>query len=295
VTNGVSVVMPTYGRGAVAAETIAALRDIERPPCELEILVVDDGSSDADVALVEQALRGIPGARLLRQQNGGPAKARNAGFRASAGELVVFLDDDCSPAPDWLVQLIAPFAEGDEKLGAVGGRVLPAKPRNWVQRFCSAIEYATGEQPVFENASTQNSCYRRSVLEETGAFDEGFRHPGGDDPDLSTRAVGAGFRLHYAPDAVVYHDELSTYDSFVRHMYHRGLGEARMGRKYGRRRRVVARLVLAPVFLGKIAIVGWRRTAPKGRLGIRVAWATLEQFGYVAFLAGSAVGLMRER
>jgi GT2 family glycosyltransferase len=291
----VSVVMPTYDRGEIAARTIAALRRVEPPAEGLEVIVVDDGSPVADVAAVEHALAGMPNAQLIQQENGGPAKARNTGFRASAGELVVFLDDDCAPAERWLAHLIEPFATGDPTLGAVGGRVLPAPPQNWVQRFCSAIEYATGEQPVFENASTQNSCYRRSVLEQVGAFDEGFRHPGGDDPDLSTRAVRGGFRLEYAPEAVVYHDELRTYRSFVRHMYHRGLGEARLGRKHGRRARVAARIALAPAFLAKIAVIGWRRTEPKGGRGIRIVWAVLEQIGYVAFLTGSAQGLLRER
>jgi GT2 family glycosyltransferase len=290
-----SIIVPSYQRGRVAAQTIAALAAIDEPVGGFEVVVIDDGSAPEHVAELERAVQQHGRFRLLRRANGGPSAARNTGIGATGGEFVVFLDDDCAPRPDWLVTLVRPFDGGDPGLGAVGGRVAPAPPRNWVQRFCAAIEYATGEQPVFENASTQNACYRRSVLVEVGAFDEGFRHPGGDDPDLSKRALRAGYRLAYVPDAVVYHHELETYGDFLRHMYHRGLGEARIGRKFGRRRRVATRLALWPGFLVKIAVRGWRRTSPKGPMRVRILWALLEQTGYLAFLAGTAVGLWRTR
>src|SRR6202023_1476449 len=136
VVQRVSLVMPTYSRGEIAAHTISALREVEAPLNGLEVIVVDDGSSDSDVAVLERALADMPNARLLRQANGGPAKARNTGIRASEGALIVFLDDDCAPAEGWLTHLLEPFASGDATLAAVGGRVLPASPQNWVQRFC---------------------------------------------------------------------------------------------------------------------------------------------------------------
>jgi GT2 family glycosyltransferase len=289
----VSVVVPSYNRPELAERVLAALAEVVEPEGGFDGVIVDDGSRPAEA----EQLAGVAeraGVLVVRRPNGGPSAARNSGIDATTGELVVFLDDDCAPERDWLVRLVEPFGADDPTLGAVGGRVRPAPPTNWAQKFCSAIEYATGEQPTFENASTQNACYRRSVLAEVGGFDEGFRHPGGDDPDLSTRTVAAGYRLAYAPDAVVNHNELETYSDFLRHMYHRGLGEARIGTKLGRRRRVLARVVLFPLFLGKILVVGWKRTTGKGARPLRVLWAVLEQGGYVAFLAGSAVGLGRE-
>ena len=67
-----------------------------------------------------------------------------------------------------------------------------------MSRFLAETEYSSGLQPVFENAATANACYRRDVLEQLGGFDEGFVHPGGDDPDLSARARAAGHRTGLA-------------------------------------------------------------------------------------------------
>jgi GT2 family glycosyltransferase len=287
----VSVVVPTYERADLLAHTLEALSRVEAPEGGFDVVVVDDGSSPAQAAAVERAVASARGVRLVRRANGGPAAARNAGIAASSAPLVAFLDDDCRPTPSWLVELLRPFADGEPTLGAVGGAVVAADSRTWAQRFCAAVEYATGTQPVFENASTQNACYRRDVLEQVGGFDEGFRHPGGDDPDLSFRTVRAGYTLAFAPDAVVYHSELSAYSDYLRHMFHRGVGEARMGAKFGRRSHVLARLLLAPVYLARTSSACWIRTRPKGPLPLRVVWGVLEVVGHAAFLLGTAVGL----
>ena len=265
---------------------------MEPPEGGFEVVVVDDGSEPEHVERVERALAGVPNARLLRQENRGPAAARNTGIRSGRGELVAFIDDDCAPAPDWLVRLVAPFAQAEHSLGAVGGRVLPAPQTNWVSRFCAATEYSSGVQPVFENAATANACYRRSVLEQLDGFDEGFRHPGGDDPDLSARVRAAGYELRFVPDAVVYHTEFERFADFLQHMYRRGLGEARRAAKAGRRGWVVLRASLLPLFLARTARGCWQRTGGKGGIGLRVLWVALESSGRVAFVVGSVRGLL---
>jgi GT2 family glycosyltransferase len=291
VTPAVAIVMPTYARGRIAAASLEAIGRVDVPESGIEIVVVDDGSPAEHAAIVERAVGELPFARLLRQGNRGPAAARNLGVASTSAPLVAFLDDDCAPAPDWLRELVAPFDNGDASLAGVGGRVLPAPPTNWVGRFCAATEYSSGVQPVFENAATANACYRRAVLDELSGFDEGFRHPGGDDPDLSERARAAGYRLEFAPAAIVYHHELDDYRDFVGHMYRRGLGEARLAEKHGRRARVIARALLFPAYLGRTGLGCWRRTARKGRGVERVAWTALELVGRAAFLAGSVRGL----
>lgn len=290
-----SVVIPTYNRPDVLARTLEALSAVRAPTGGFDAIVVDDGSDEQHAESVRAHVAVRPWVRLIGQENAGPAAARNAGLAASSAPLVVFLDDDCRPAPDWLIELIRPFEAADEGLGAVGGAVLPAEPESWAQRFCAAVEYATGTQPVFENASTQNACYRRDVLELVGGFDEGYRHPGGDDPDLSWRTKAAGYELRYAPEAVVYHTELATYADFLRHMYHRGLGEARIAAKFGRRRRVLTRLIAFPAYLGRSGLACWRRTKDKGGRSTRIVWTALDAVGRTAFLVGTAVGLAVRR
>lgn len=287
----VSVVVPTYRRGRLVARTIEGLRSVEPPEGGFEVIVVDDGSDADAIAQAQRAVDSLECARLLTQENRGPAAARNAGVRASSASLVAFLDDDCIPAPGWLNRLIAPFETGDESLGATGGRVLPAESQNWVAHFCAVTEYSSGVQPEFVNAATANACYRRSVLDELEGFDETFTLPGGDDPDLSARALAAGYRLEFVPHAIVHHAELESYRDFIRHMFGRGIGEARLAAKQERVARVVARAVLLPAFLTRTAVGCWRRTSGKGSVAERSAWVLLESVGRVAFIAGSIVGL----
>jgi GT2 family glycosyltransferase len=288
----VSIVVPTYQRGRLAAATLQALAGVDPPAGGFEVVVVDDGSDDEHAAELEAEIATRPAFRLIRQPNRGPASARNAGIASTSAPLVAFLDDDCFPASDWLARLVRSLDEGGDDVAAVGGRVLPAPATNWVSRFCAAVEYSSGVQPVFENAATANACYRRSVLEELGGFDEGFRYPGGDDPDLSRRARQAGYRLLFVPDAIVYHAEFESYRDFVAHMYRRGIGEARLARKARREVRAIARMLLLPVFLARTAIICWRRTAGKGGLPIRLFWVALETVGRTAFVAGSLRGLV---
>lgn len=288
----VTIVIPTYQRGALLARTLRAVAGLEIAVAH-EVVVVDDGSDEPHLALVMDAVAACPAARLIRQENAGPARARNTGYRAGTADLVAFIDDDCAPTPDWLQRLIAPFADADERLGAVGGRVLPEPPHNWVTRFCAATEYSSGVPPVFVNAATANACFRRSVLDDLGGFDEGFRHPGGDDPDLSERARAAGYRLEFVPDAIVHHAELETLGDFLGHMFHRGLGEARLAGKHGRRGRTALRAALLPVFLARSGVGCWRRTAGKGGIVTRAAWTGLDALGRAVFVLGSVRGLVR--
>jgi len=287
----VCVVVPTYQRARLLARTVEALVRVEAPSGGFEVVVVDDGSDSDQVTTVQGLLSDKPGFRLLRKENAGPAAARNAGVGSSGAPLVAFLDDDCAPAPDWLLRLVTALDEAGEGTGAVGGRVLPAPPTNWVSRFCAATEYSSGIQPVFENAATANACYKRAVLDELGGFDESFRFPGGDDPDLSLRARAAGYELVFVPDAVVYHAELESYRDFVAHMYRRGLGEARLGRKAGREWRVVLRAVLLPVYIARTSAICWRATRGKGRVVARLTWLVLDLVGRTAFVLGSVRGL----
>jgi GT2 family glycosyltransferase len=287
----VAVVIPTYNRSGLLRRSLEALASVDYP--QATVVVVDDGSErlHAERNRIEAERLGM---RYLFQENAGPAAARNRGIAATESELVAFLDDDCAPAPDWLRRLVVPFTERDrERIGAAGGGVRSQPPHNWVSRFCAVAEYSTGVQPVFTNAATANACFPRRVLDEVGGFDEGFRYPGGDDPDLSRRISNAGYELRYLPEAVVFHAEIDSFRDFFEHVFRRGLGEARLKQKERRRMRLLLRAALLPLFILRRAGQTWRLAGGKAALVARIAYASLDGAGAAVFVCGTVVGLVR--
>ena len=114
----VSVVVPTYGRAHAIRDCVAALQAQDADG--LEIVVVDDGSPVpvADLPVTPHPLR------LLRQDNAGPAAARNRGVDAARGELVCLTDDDCRPDPGWASAYLRAARNGAK--GLMAGRTLNA-------------------------------------------------------------------------------------------------------------------------------------------------------------------------
>ena len=104
-----SIIIPTYQRPTQLAVCLRSLTGLNYPRERFEVIVVDDGSTtplDAVVASVRDSLNVM----LTRQDNGGPAAARNTGAARARGTFLAFTDDDCTPTPDWLHTLGARFA-----------------------------------------------------------------------------------------------------------------------------------------------------------------------------------------
>lgn len=220
-----SVVIPTYNRAALLERVLAALDVQEGLVDEVEVIVVDDGSSDDTAAVVAAH----PGVVYLHQANAGPAAARNRGWSKASGRLIAFTDDDTVPDRRWLADLGEAFA-ADPTLGAVGGTVRPLH-LSFLTRFVQAEQQAShgvGPQGEIKYLVTANGAYRRDVLEALGGFDETFPAASGEDTDLTIRAQAAGHRLALVDGAVVLHDHPRRLRPILRTY-----------RKHGRSRRLV--------------------------------------------------------
>lgn len=197
----VSVVVPTCGRPTLLRRCLLALRRQRMPGNSYEIIVADDGHSDATQRLAEQ-LDGAdpegPRVRYVRSPGckGGPAGARNAGWRAAHAPVIAFTDDDTVPARDWLDEGMHALQPG---VAAVTGRTrvpLPSAPTDW-QRNTAGLE--RGE------FITANCFVRREVLEELDGFDERYRRPWREDSDLHFAMLERGMAIAHAPRALVLH------------------------------------------------------------------------------------------
>ena len=178
----ISVVMPTFRRPLLLLRCLNALLAQTLPAAAFEIVVVDDGrTEDARAACEsvarEAARRGGPAIRYLRPEGqAGPAAARNVGWRAAAGRLIAFTDDDTLPDPDWL-------RAGDAAMTVPGRMAAWGYVRVPVPAALTdnARNTANMENGVF---LTANAFVMREALEAVGGFDERYRRAWREDTDL---------------------------------------------------------------------------------------------------------------
>jgi len=201
----VSVVVATYNRADQLERLLAGLRAQTHPAAErFEVVVVDDLSGDRtpDVLQREREAGNLSLSVIRRTRRGGPAEARDEGWRASRAGLIAFTDDDCVPTPEWI-------AAGLEAAAKHPGAILqgrteadPAGP-DPIGPFSRTVQ-VTGPDPAYQ---TCNIFYPRSLLERVGGFDtEAFdRSPGGEDSDLAWRAIGTGAKTVFVDGALVHH------------------------------------------------------------------------------------------
>jgi cellulose synthase/poly-beta-1,6-N-acetylglucosamine synthase-like glycosyltransferase len=205
----ISVVVPAYNAAATIAECVRALNEQTVPRTSYEVIVVDDGSTDATAAIAARC-----GAAVLTQPNAGPAAARNAGVAAARGSVVLFTDADCAPAPDWMAEMLAPLA--DPQLAGLKG-VYRTYQKGPCARFVQ-LEYQerydhTARCPYVDLVDTYAAGYRREVLLASGGFDRRFRYL--EDQELSFRLADAGYRMAFAPHAAVYHRHPESWRSYA--------------------------------------------------------------------------------
>lgn len=251
-----TIVIPTYERPMKLKQTFDSV--CTQTVDEYEIIVVDDGSVSEEQDTVLDQYGTKDNIRVLRQENAGPAAARNRGWRAANGEFVLFTDDDCIVPNDWVESLVAAFEPG---IAAVGGKLVPNQELLQTSRFAQAhqlrdqINYSEPDKPVSGHdglnvAGTANVAYRRSVLDEVGGFDESFPLAAGEDADLKRRVIAAGYKMKYVPIAVRHNDEYRL-KSFISRAIRSGEGTRHFHQKYGESRsvlRILAGLVGSPIY-----------------------------------------------
>lgn len=202
----VSVIVPVYNGAATIGDCIRALLRLEYPTSGLELIVVDNGSTDETRAVLEEFRDRI---RILDQPKRGAAAARNTGIRNATGACIALTDADCVVEADWLRHLLPPLA--DPAVGIVGGEILSVRPCNRIALF--GEKYQDNRRAIEEfvppYAITMNWASRRAVLEDAGLFDEALLR--GQDVDLAYRVGAGGHRLVYCREARVFHRSESTF------------------------------------------------------------------------------------
>ncbi len=211
-TPGVSVIIPAYNEEKVVIQTISSLLN-QAYEGDLELVVVDDGSSDDTAVICEEAYGSHPQVTIFRKENGGKASALNYGIARARHEIVIGLDADTVFEDDTVAELVLPLE--DPKVAAVAGNAKVGNRINLVTRW-QALEYVTS-QNLDRRAFALLDCitvvpgavgaWRRSVVIDVGGFKEDTL---AEDQDLTLDMRRAGYSVAYADGAVAYTEAPDT-------------------------------------------------------------------------------------
>ena len=209
-----SIIIPTYNRTEQLRACLLSLYRQQLPVDEWEIIVVDDGGKE-DVASLVAQLRLNCRIRTFRQQNSGPAKARNFGAAKARGHYLAFLDDDCEADVHWLSTLKDKVRPGT----LIGGRTVNKLQTNICSEASQLLVdhlYKVLSSSTLLFFTSNNFVVDRQSFLASGEFHTGFARPAGEDREFCIRYSHLGFTLHYAPDALIYHSHKLALRSFIK-------------------------------------------------------------------------------
>ncbi|MEM9119169.1 MAG: glycosyltransferase [Cyanobacteria bacterium P01_F01_bin.56] len=238
----VSIALATFDRPDDLRNCLKHLQ-AQVSPRNIEIVVIDNHPVSG---LTPPVVAEFPGVKLIREPRQGLAYARNAGFIASTGDIVIATDDDVTLPPDWVEKLVAPFARPDVMI--VTGNVLPIELETQSQQDFESYGglgkgfekfevngkwFESFEQqavPTWELGATANAAFRARIFqhEQIGLMEESLG-PGmpsgvGEDTYLFYKVLKAGYTLVYEPAAFVWHKHRQDNQALRRQIYNYSKG-----------------------------------------------------------------------
>ena len=256
----VSVLIPCFNEEKVIVSSVA--RILESNWARLEVVVLDDGSTDATADEVERIFGADPRVRLMRFPNGGKALALNRGLDQVKGDIVVALDADTLFPPSTIGRLARWFV--DPAVGAVAGNALVGNRRNLITRW-QALEYVTAQNLERRALAALGAvtvvpgavgAWRRSALEALGGYPADTL---AEDQDLTMAVQQAGWRVEFDPDARAYTEAPETVDGLLKQRFRWSFGTLQCLWKhrdamFSRKRPVLGFIALPQIWLFQIIL-----------------------------------------
>jgi glycosyltransferase involved in cell wall biosynthesis len=213
----VSFVVIAYNEARSIARTLQAIMAQHDLP-EYELVVVNDGSIDGTLAIVQKVAAGNPRVRIVDlQPNRGRGGARVAGVAAARGKQIAFVDADIILPQDWYTRAAACLAMHD----ACAGTAVPDGDVAFVHRVFNLTPKVVGQSTAITGS---NCLFKRSVFDAV-SYDSAKRN--GEDVALGFALEAAGFKTARIPGLVVEHREMKSYRESLRWLFESGIGATR--------------------------------------------------------------------
>ena len=236
-----SIVIPTHNRSKQLSLCLQAIAQLDYPFDHFEVIVVDD-ESEISPELVVDSFRNRFDIKLIRQARAGVGIGRNRGSAQAIGDFLVFTDDDCEPAPDWLKTLAVGFHKSPECI--IGGQTINALSDNMYSTASQLLisflfDYynTNSDQAIFLTGS--NLAVPKHLFQTLCEFDPAFFLAGAEEREFCDRWRDNGYQMIYAPEVLVHHSHHLTFRSFIRQHLNYGRGafyfhQARIRRGHSR-------------------------------------------------------------
>jgi peptidoglycan-N-acetylglucosamine deacetylase len=216
----VSVIIPAHNEAAVIVKSVGRILESSYP--DLQVIVVDDGSTDGTTEVLDHAYGDHPSVRIITIPNGGKANAINVGLASARGSIVVALDADTLFEKDTITNLTRWFV--DPSVGAVAGNAKVGNRINTITKW-QALEYISA-QNLERRALVTLGCmtvvpgavgaWRREALEKLGRFPTNTL---AEDQDLTISVQKAGYRVVFDSEAVAWTEAPDTFKGLMRQRF----------------------------------------------------------------------------
>ena len=218
----VDVVIPAYNARETIQKPITSTLHQELPAnWRQNVIIINDGSSD-DTAMLCKTMFGEQIHVISHEHNRGRSASRNTGWRAGRGKYVIFLDADC----EWSStgSLYAHLKTLESGADVSTGSIISRDPGFWgtyqnILQSSREKDFSAGNLAAFTSA---NFAIRRSVLEASGGFDEGYRFYGFEDRDFLLRLISLGAKISFCSEAVIVHKPDSSLKDICKKMMESG-------------------------------------------------------------------------
>src|ERR1700676_2422021 len=216
----VSVLVPAYNEESVIVYTINSVLESDYP--KLEVIVVDDGSTDGTGDLLDEQFARNPAVRVIHEPNRGKSAALSHALAEASSGIIVTIDADTSVEPDAVSKLVRHFV--NPRVGAVAGNVKVGNRVSWLTRW-QALEYVTSQNlekrafdllnciPVVPGAL---SAWRAEAINNCGGFSADTV---AEDTDLTITIRRAGWKINYEEEAIGWTDAPETASTLVRQRF----------------------------------------------------------------------------
>jgi len=194
----VAIVVPSYNEERDIGRLLDSLMKVNYPKKKLDIIVVDDGSTDRTSEIVSR----YP-VKLIKCEHGGPGHARNFGWKAAKSDIIIFLDSDMVVDPKYIKEMVKFFE--DPKIAGAHHRELLLNEKSLISRLLylrSVLSWKTTKLRV-------SRSYRKKILEEVKGIDPDYGYY--DDQILGLKVLGKGYKIVEFPKAKAWHRAPETW------------------------------------------------------------------------------------